>query len=113
MGALDLVRNFEATQLVEKGKLVAEELQQFVRIANALAGRHELCVDGLVETPKTLVSFGGPDLLKTKVDSVVLVGLFVGVALLDFRETVDGLKSCVHPAGTTLITESEGCHIIS
>jgi hypothetical protein len=107
------VRHLEAAQLVEKGKLVAEELQQFMRITNALSCGHEVCVNSLVQGLETLVALGGPDFLKTKVDRVVLIGLLVGVSLLNFRETVNGLKSCVHPAGSTLITKSKCRHLIS
>ena len=66
--ALDHVRNLEPTQLVEERKLVTEELQQLVRVANSLARGHHRGAHTFIERLQTLISFAPPDFLEAKVD---------------------------------------------
>jgi hypothetical protein len=109
-----LVRHLEPTQLVEERQLVAEELQQLVGVANALASGHEGRLHTFVQSLEALVAAGAPDFLKGKVDGVILVGLVVLVTVLDFGEAEECLESCIYPAGATLIAKSKGgCHLTS
>jgi hypothetical protein len=66
--ALHHVRSFKPTQLVEEWKLVAEELQQLMRVANSLACGHHRCARALIEGLETLITFAPPDFLEAKVD---------------------------------------------
>ena len=106
--ALDGVADLEATELIKEGQFIAHVLEQLVRVTDALAGGHHRRAHTFVEGLQTFVALAAPDFLKRFVDGRGIQSRFCNVACLDIRNTEEGLKSCVDPAGTALITKSEG-----
>jgi hypothetical protein len=113
--AFDYVRNLEAHKLVKEGNFVAEKLDEFVRISNALAGRHmRRDLDTLVEWLQSLIAAASPNLCDTHFNGVLSILTPVGVSLLEIRNTENSLKCSVDPAGSILVAKTEdGCHSLS
>lgn len=105
--ACNIICNLESEKLVQERVLVANELQEFVRVSDALSRRHQGCIDNRVEVPESLFPFGGPDLVETDFDRICCIVLLVLEALLEIGNTVDGLQRSINPAGSSLIAKSK------
>jgi hypothetical protein len=115
MIAFDYVRNLEAHKLVKEGNFVTEELDEFVRISNALAGGHmRRDLDTLIEWLQSLVAAASPNFSNTHLNRVLSILTPVGVSLLEIGNTENSLKCSVDPAGSILVAKTEdGCHSLS
>jgi len=102
----------EASQLVKEGNLVAEKLNQLVRIANALSSRHMgRHLDTLVQRLQSLIASTAPNLCETHLNRVLAIFFIIRESLLQIRNAEDCLKCCVDPARSVLVSKSEGDHL--
>lgn len=88
---LDRVCDLEAAELVEKGELVAQILEELVRVADVVAGGHDGRLDTLVEGLQALISLARPNFLKCLIDGRRIQSRICSVACLDVGNTKDSL----------------------
>jgi hypothetical protein len=102
------MRNLEAHELVEDRDLVAEELQEFMRISDILSGRH---VRGdlhtLVEGLESFFTMRAPELRETTLHCIGGVLIAITEPGLKVRDAKDALEGRVDPTRPILIAESE------
>jgi len=104
---LEAVLHAKSEELVQHRDLVAEELQQLVRITNALSSRHQRCVHTCIQILKTHCTHGGPNGVETHFNRIVGVVLFILEALLQVRDAKDSLECSIDPAGSTLVAQAK------
>jgi hypothetical protein len=74
--------NLESHKLVKKGNLITEKLEEFVRVTNALSGRHRHRLHTLIQCVQSLVALAGPHLGHAHLDGVLGVLLTLSEACL-------------------------------
>jgi len=80
--ASNVMTNLESHKLVKKGNLITEKLEEFVRVANALAGGHRDCLHALIQCVEALIPLAGPYLGHAHLDGVLGVLLTLTEACL-------------------------------
>lgn len=110
--ALDGRCDTEPSEFIQEGNLVAEELNQLVRISDTFPGGH---MGGhfhtFIQWLETFVASTSPNLRETHFNRILAIFFIIHESLLQIRNAEDCLKSCVDPTGSVLVAKSEGCHL--
>jgi len=104
---LEAILHAKSEELVQHRDLVTEELQQFVRITNALTRRHQRRVHTRIQILKTHCTHGGPNGVEAHFNRIVCVVLFILEALLQVRDAKDSLECSIDPAGSSLVAQAK------
>jgi hypothetical protein len=112
MLALNGLDNSESHEFVQERYLVAQEFNEFVRIANPLARRHvRRGLHALIEGFEALIALAAPQLGKAHFDGVGVVLVVVREAALKIGNSEDTLKGRVDPTRSTNVAKSEHLYL--